>query len=284
MPFKTNERLILEELSNLAMKLNETTNEIISRITDTVRVIKESFDWYWGKIPEPLNDINGGILDNAFLTFLKLHNAMMLNFFKINLFKAPLTPELKSVVAQQDQETMTIQKMYKVATTAQWESKNSKIVNKIKDIKENEFQPDPEDKENNIVAFDCQFNYQGGARPKTGGHSRNYQNTGRGGQQYQGGPISGNNANPNDKHCYYCKLQGHRQEECRKKIKENKPCCNTQGRLYWPSSGVYTMDYNSEPKSVNTISFDTKDTEENDYNSESRAAAQFFTSSNLGLH
>jgi hypothetical protein len=38
-----NERLILEGLSNLAMKPTETTNEVISRITRTVRVIKESF-------------------------------------------------------------------------------------------------------------------------------------------------------------------------------------------------------------------------------------------------
>jgi hypothetical protein len=33
---------------------------------------------------------------------------IIVNFFKMNLFRASLTPELQSVVAQQDQQTMTI--------------------------------------------------------------------------------------------------------------------------------------------------------------------------------
>jgi hypothetical protein len=41
---QTNERLILEGLANLAMKPNETTNELLTRITRMVRVIKESFE------------------------------------------------------------------------------------------------------------------------------------------------------------------------------------------------------------------------------------------------
>jgi hypothetical protein len=43
--------LILDGLSNLAMKPTETTNEVISRITRTVQVIKESFEDYAGVIP-----------------------------------------------------------------------------------------------------------------------------------------------------------------------------------------------------------------------------------------
>ncbi len=36
-------------LSNLAMKPNETTNELLTRITWTTRVIRESFDEYDAK-------------------------------------------------------------------------------------------------------------------------------------------------------------------------------------------------------------------------------------------
>ncbi len=43
---QTNERLILEGLANLAMKPNKTTNELLTRITRTVRVIKKSFEIY----------------------------------------------------------------------------------------------------------------------------------------------------------------------------------------------------------------------------------------------
>jgi hypothetical protein len=62
---QTNDKLILEGLSNLAMKPNETTNEFLTRITRTRQVIRESFDKYNAKIPYPHNDINGGISNCA---------------------------------------------------------------------------------------------------------------------------------------------------------------------------------------------------------------------------
>jgi hypothetical protein len=48
-----NERLILERLANLAMKPSETQNELLTRITRTTRVIKESFAEYGGITPDP---------------------------------------------------------------------------------------------------------------------------------------------------------------------------------------------------------------------------------------
>ncbi len=120
---QTNERLILEGLSNLAMKPTETMNVVISRITRTVRVIKESFEDYGGVIPYPPNNRNDGISNHAFTMSMRQHNAMMFNFFKMNLFKAALTLELRAVVAQQEPETMMIKKMYRVASTDQREGK-----------------------------------------------------------------------------------------------------------------------------------------------------------------
>jgi len=105
----------------------------------------------------------------------------MFNFFKMNLFKAALTPELWSVVAQQDQDTMTIKKMYQVATTAQREGKGKSLaaVNKIHN---EEILAEVEDDDNNVAAFKRR-----GARSKTS--QNNFQagqggyNSGRGGYQ-----------------------------------------------------------------------------------------------------
>jgi hypothetical protein len=91
---QTNDKLILGGISNLAKKSNETTNELLTRITRTTRVIRESFDEYDAKIPYPHNVINGGISNAAFRRFLRQYDAMWINFFKMNLFKAALTPEL----------------------------------------------------------------------------------------------------------------------------------------------------------------------------------------------
>jgi hypothetical protein len=68
---------------------------------------------------DPPYDRNNGISNLAFGTFKRQYTAMMFNFFKMNLFKAALTPELRSVVTQQDQEANTVKKMYQVATTEQ---------------------------------------------------------------------------------------------------------------------------------------------------------------------
>jgi hypothetical protein len=114
---QTNKRLILEGLANLAIKPNETMNELLTRITWITQVIKESFANYGTITPDPLNDINHGISNQAFRIFKKQYTAMMFNFFKMNLFKTALTPELRSVVAQQDPEAMTVKKMYMLATT-----------------------------------------------------------------------------------------------------------------------------------------------------------------------
>jgi len=142
---------------------------------------------------------------------------MMFNFFKMNLFKAALTPELRSVVAQQDQETMTIKKMYQVATTAQREGKG-KTMAAVKEICDEENSANPEDKDNDVATFKRR-----GARPKMNQPS-SQSNCGRYaasrgsyqsgyGFNRRGGSSGGNNTNWN-KYCYFCKLQGHRQEEC----------------------------------------------------------------------
>ncbi len=132
------------------MKPNETTNELLTRITRTTRVIRESFDDYDAKILYPHNNINGGISNSSFLRLLRQYDAMWINFFQMNLFKAALTPELRSVVAQQEQETITIKRMYQVATTAQRElkGKGPALVNKIK-----EEEISPENVNNDIAAF-----------------------------------------------------------------------------------------------------------------------------------
>ncbi len=77
---------------------------------------------------------------------------MMFNFFKMNLFKAALTPELWSIVAQQDPDTMTIKKMYQVATTAQREGKGKSPAT-VNEICDEEIPTEVEDDDNDVAAF-----------------------------------------------------------------------------------------------------------------------------------
>ena len=58
------------------------------------------------------------------------------------------------------------------------------------------------------------------------------QGSGQRSNRYNSG--NGNKRNLNGKYCFYCKIQNHTQEECRKRIKDNKPCKDKQGCAYWP--------------------------------------------------
>jgi len=85
--------------------------------------------------------------------FMTQHNAMMFNYFKMNL---------RAVVAQQDLETMTIKKMYRVATTAQREGKGKTLAS-INEVWGDEIPTKQEGNENDVAAFN-----QWGPQPKTG--------------------------------------------------------------------------------------------------------------------
>ncbi len=58
---QTDEKMIMEGLSNLAMKPGESTSVLLARITNTMVIIKDSYASYENKPPAPANfDINNG--------------------------------------------------------------------------------------------------------------------------------------------------------------------------------------------------------------------------------
>lgn len=46
--------------------------------------------------------------------------------------------------------------------------------------------------------------------------------------------------------CLYCKIQGHHQDDCRKRIRDNKPCIAASGKPYWPRPKVNKVDENEQ--------------------------------------
>ncbi len=115
-----------KSLSNLAMGPNETTGELLARITNTMVVIKESYTAYDNKIPEPPTDAQGlgpvGLLEATAAHCKNDSVNNMLQFFKMQLFRSSLPGDLRKAVAQHDQNTITLDDMYQVATDTQRES------------------------------------------------------------------------------------------------------------------------------------------------------------------
>jgi hypothetical protein len=223
---QTDEKMIMEGLSNLAMKPGESTGELLARITNTMVIIKESYASYENKPAAPANfDVNNGFTMPVCRQWRDdvLNNTQQ--FLKMQLFRAALTPELRKVVAQRNPNSLTLDDMYQIATDTQREA-GPKIKQAIAAVQ-------PENKEEEIAAFQKRknktFNQKKSSSytaTRTGyqGYSNNYKtNTG-----------PGNNTNRNGKYCFYCKLQNHTQDECFKRIREKKPCRDRQGRAYWP--------------------------------------------------
>jgi hypothetical protein len=83
------------------------------------------------------------------------------------------------------------------------------------------------------------------------GNRQNYQNYNQSSQ-----PKSNNSGN--GKFCAYCKILNHSQEECRKRIKDNKPCVTNSGKLYWPkvnstNDNPNTVQQNSNPNAIESV-------------------------------
>jgi len=227
---QTDEKMIMEGLSNLAMKSGESTGELLARITNTMVIIKESYASYENKPAAPANfDVNNGFTMPVCRQWRDdvLNNTQQ--FLKMQLFRAALTPELRKVVAQRDPNNMTLDDMYQITTDTQREA-GPKIKQAIAAVQ-------PEKEEEEIAAFQKRknknfnqkksFSYTASnATTRTGykGYSNKYTSN--------AGP--GNNTNRNGKYCFYCKLQNHTQDECFKRIREKKPCRDRQGRAYWP--------------------------------------------------
>jgi hypothetical protein len=74
------------------------------------------------------------------MTSNTIRTANVMNFFKMNLFRAALHAEFRIVVTQQDQNELTLTQIYKIATTQRRESADSKRVTAI--WKNNDLEPE----------------------------------------------------------------------------------------------------------------------------------------------
>jgi hypothetical protein len=250
---QTNERLILEGLANLAMKPNEMTNELLTRITRTVRVIKESFAGYRAINPDPHNDINHGISNQTFWTFKRQYTNMMFNFFKMNLLKATLTPELRAVVAQQDPEAMTVKKCTCVPpllnerarrSRQPLSTKSARMMFRLRPWTMRTTWPPLTDEEPDLRRTNQAGNIEEDMLPDKDLTNRDLEPEEEEAQAAE--TIQTETAG----FATFAKSKGTARRNAGNKTK-NKPCQDAQGRTYWPM--IYFMDENRETKAVNSI-------------------------------
>jgi hypothetical protein len=97
----------------------ETTSALLNRVTNIMMIIKESYVTCQNKVQAPLNDTNGWYLVSAAEKYKNNTVNNVMKFIKMQLFWTALPHELRSVVAQKDHATITLEVMYNVATSQQ---------------------------------------------------------------------------------------------------------------------------------------------------------------------
>jgi hypothetical protein len=97
----------------------ETASALLNRVTNIMIIIKESYVTCQNKVQAPLNDANGWYLAATAEKYKNNTVNNVIKFIKMQLFWTALPHGLRSVVAQKDHATITLEVMYNVATTQQ---------------------------------------------------------------------------------------------------------------------------------------------------------------------
>ena len=139
-------------------------------------------------------------------------------------------------------ETLDLDTAVRLATIELRSKEETKATSKINPVQ----QPDEEEdaveavtqpRQKKFVPQDQRYGSQQQQRqaPRPQQQPNNFRNN----QQWRSS-NQGNNSNRNNKHCSFCRRQGHRQEECRQRMNANQPCIDADGKTFWPK--LNTMD------------------------------------------
>ncbi len=160
-------------------------------------------------------------------------NLNLAKFFLLNHFRAGLPTELRRVLNLQNEDELRLNAAVKLATIEARSREEAKCQSKIyaTEVVSNNQEPHIEAvRQTWRPANQAQSNQY---RPQN--RNQNQQQRSNNQSWRQG---AGSNTNKNGQTCIYCKRQGHRQEECRKRQKANKPCLDSNGRAFWPKVNI----------------------------------------------
>jgi hypothetical protein len=182
-------------------------------------------------------------------------------FLLAQVFRAAAPENVRKLLSHKDQTRMTVDDAYDTFFTdhrVESDKRERTMVNVINSNNE-------EDSSNNATEQDIaafrpqQRQQQQRYAPQQNSNYRNNQNQQQKGKQNKNSYPKKQNYNPqgnsgnngNGKFCAYCKILNHSQEECRKRIRDNKPCVNNQGKLYWPK--INSTAENNDPNNVGAV-------------------------------
>jgi hypothetical protein len=254
----SDDKLIIDGLANLAHRPGENPRKFMSRLEKLFNTLHENYASYRIKPERPAPIQPQGTYTQDNLTAFANDSVRAYNKFLLaQVFRAAAPENVRKLLSHKDQTRMTVDDAYDTFFTdhrVETDKKERAMVNVINEEEESTNSATEQD----IAAFrpqQCQ--QQQRYTPQQNSNYRNNQNQQQRGKQNKSSfPKKQNNSNPqsnsgNGKFCSYCKILNHSQEECRKRMRDNKPCVTNQGKLYWPK--INSTAENNDPNNVGAV-------------------------------
>ncbi len=254
----SDDKLIIDGLANLAHRPGENPRKFMSRLEKLFNTLHENYASYRIKPERPAPLQPHGTYTQDMLTAFANDSVRAYNKFLLaQVFRAAAPENVRKLLSHKDQTRMTVDDAYDTFFTDRRVETDKKERAMVNVINEEEESGNPAT-EQDIAAFRPQQRQQQQRYvPQQSSNYRNNQNQQQKGKQNKNSyPKKQNNSNPqsnsgNGKFCAYCKILNHSQEECRKRMRDNKPCVNNQGKLYWPK--INSTAENNDPNNVGAV-------------------------------
>lgn len=236
-----NDCLLLDQLKKTEMRTNEKLRDYFSRINKLIRVL-ESTNTTSIALTPPANGET--YTPDEVRRLLGKQRRQVYDHTQLKIFNAGLPQEIKSVVIQHKPEDPD--RAYSIARDQYQLIERKKLLaidtptEETPDIEpiQPSFRPQVQPfKPNNF-----QQNYRTSAfnmRP-FGNKTNTFNRQSRPNNGYQNQPK--NNLRKNGVICVFCHFNGHHQEDCRRRIQQDKPCIATDGKPYWPKPRVQALE------------------------------------------
>jgi hypothetical protein len=233
-----------------------------SRLEELIYILKENYASYRVKPDRPAQEAAGGYSEDSLTKAINDNVDNFANFMFTQMFKAAAPENVRRLLSHKDQTRVTVEEAYKVYfTNHRLEmDKKSSSVHAVNDESDN-----GQVNQQDVAAFRPQQRQQnrgfqsnsnrGNNRSRGQNNRSNYNNGNR--QNYNQSNQPKCNTSRNGKFCVYSKIMNHTQEECRKRINDNKLCVTSNGQIYWPKQNSTNDNpntvQNSNPSAVESV-------------------------------
>jgi hypothetical protein len=179
-------------------------------------------------------------------------------FLLTQVFRAAAPESVRKLLSHKDQTRLTVDDAYQTFFTdhrVETDRKERSMINAVNDDDETNnqeteiagFRPQPRQQQQQQQRYPQQNSNNKGNQQRGKQNNKSSYPTKSNPSTLQGN--SGNSGN--GKFCSYCKILNHSQEECRKRMRDNKPCVTNQGKLYWPK--INSTAETNDPNNVGAV-------------------------------